>query len=104
MTGAMILASSPHHGQKPTDTVPMIIVGNKLDVVKANPERRCVSTAEAESQAKQWDAVYMETSAQTSENVEVVYEELVRQIRTVAAAATPSSSGDRRRTLRCVIS
>ena len=59
------------------ETVPFILVGNKLDLQAT----RQVGAREAELKAKSWNCPYMETSAKTRQNVEEVYLALLRLIR-----------------------
>ena len=59
------------------ETVPFILVGNKLDLQAS----RQVAAREAELKAKSWNCPYIETSAKTRQNVEEVYNALLRQIR-----------------------
>ncbi len=47
----------------------IILVGNKTDI----PEKRQVSTEEAEKMAKEKDIMYIETSAKTGYNVKVLF-------------------------------
>ncbi|RKP14946.1 small GTPase superfamily, partial [Piptocephalis cylindrospora] len=61
-----------------TDQVPFILVGNKADL--AGMGRRQVNRSEAEAQAAQWNCPYLETSAKTSENVNLLYEQMMRLI------------------------
>jgi len=53
-------------------TIPMILLGNKVDL------EREVDKAEAEDLAKRLSCEYMETSAKTGENVEQVFEVIAR--------------------------
>ncbi|KAL0079995.1 small GTPase superfamily [Phycomyces blakesleeanus] len=59
------------------DTVPFILVGNKVDLAHL----RKVTASEASSMAQEWNCQYIETSAKTRHNVEEVYTALMRQIR-----------------------
>ncbi|KAI8899957.1 small GTPase superfamily [Globomyces pollinis-pini] len=59
------------------ETIPFILVGNKLDVA----DKRKVSVREAELKAKEWGCTYMETSAKTRQNVEEIFDKIMRQIR-----------------------
>jgi Ras-related protein Ral-A len=59
------------------ETVPFILVGNKSDL----SAQRKVSSRDAELKAKEWQCPYIETSAKTRQNVEEVFEKLMRQIR-----------------------
>ncbi|KAI8056228.1 ras-related protein Ral-a-like protein [Syncephalis plumigaleata] len=60
------------------NTVPFLLIGNKSD---RPAEERQVSYEEARAQADAWECAYVETSAKTSENVAVVYEQMMRLVR-----------------------
>jgi small GTP-binding protein len=53
-------------------TIPMILLGNKLDL------KREVDKEEAEDSAKRLNCEYLETSAKTGENVELAFESIAR--------------------------
>ncbi|ORZ14013.1 small GTPase superfamily [Absidia repens] len=59
------------------ETVPFILVGNKVDLAHL----RKVSGSEAGALAQEWNCQYVETSAKTRQNVDQVYTMLMRQIR-----------------------
>lgn len=61
---------------KDTDEVPMVLVGNKIDL----PERT-VATADGLAMAKSSDIPYIETSAKTRHGVDDAFYTLVREIR-----------------------
>ena len=61
---------------KTTDKVPMVLVGNKVDL----QHRREVPQHEAESLAQSWGVPYIETSAKTSINVDNAYMNLLTEI------------------------
>jgi len=62
---------------KDTEDVPMVLVGNKADLV----DKRCVSAEEAQSLAdKSFGGKFFETSAKTNQNINEVFEDLVRQV------------------------
>lgn len=74
---------------KNDDGVPFILVGNKKDL----EAKRQVTSAEAQTRARQWNVQYIETSAKTRDNVDKVFYELMRSIRT-KKAQMGSASGD----------
>ncbi|MFX1314907.1 MAG: GTP-binding protein [Promethearchaeota archaeon] len=53
-------------------TIPMILLGNKLDL------DRDVDKEEAEDLARRLNCVYLETSAKTGENVEIAFESIAK--------------------------
>ncbi|GAB5591391.1 hypothetical protein Unana1_06291 [Umbelopsis nana] len=59
------------------ETVPFILVGNKVDL----EHLRRVSSNEASALASEWNCPYIETSAKTRQNVDQVYTQLMRKIR-----------------------
>ncbi|CAO3690157.1 unnamed protein product [Umbelopsis vinacea] len=75
------------------ETVPFILVGNKVDL----EHLRRVSSNEASALASEWNCPYVETSAKTRQNVEQVYTQLMRKIRerkeTLQRAVAKSKKG-----------
>lgn len=63
---------------KNMDAVPMILVGNKSDMF----DEREVSANEAKLLAEEWGCPHFETSAKTSSNVDEMFSEIVRQMKT----------------------
>jgi len=59
------------------DTVPMVLVANKIDLT----DERVISTAEGQAKANAWRCPYIETSAKTRINVDEIFFTLVREIR-----------------------
>jgi len=59
------------------DKIPFILVGNKNDL----EPQRAVKKDEAQARAKEWNCLYVETSAKTNHNVHEVYIGLLRKIR-----------------------
>jgi small GTP-binding protein len=59
---------------KDSDVVPMILVGNKSDLA----EERMISTDEGATLAKSFGCPFMEISAQSKDQVDGVFAELVR--------------------------
>ena len=62
---------------KNDDNVPIILVGNKCDLDK----RRQISAAQGQVYASSWKAQYFETSAKTRNNVDNVFFEVMKDIR-----------------------
>lgn len=58
------------------DTIRLVIVGTKLDLVQENPEFRQVSCEEARRFSDTVNAVFFETSARTNINVENVFDHI----------------------------
>jgi len=62
---------------KDTTTFPMVLCGNKCDL----ETDRQVPTAEAQELARQWNMPFFETSAKERINVEEVFFQLVREVK-----------------------
>lgn len=62
---------------KNDENIPLLLVGNKADLT----DRRVVSFEVASDQAQQWRASYIETSAKTRQNVDVAFNELVKEVK-----------------------
>src|SRR5687768_5181288 len=62
---------------KDSDHVAMILVGNKADLEK----ERQIETEAGQELAKKYNCPYYETSAKTGQNVENIFNELVREVR-----------------------
>lgn len=60
---------------------PIILVANKKDVVDRDPSKCQVSSEEGQRIAHSYNARYIETSALTGENVTMVFETFVREVR-----------------------
>lgn len=58
----------------------IMLVGNKLDLVTSDLERREVPREAAESFAREENLFFMETSAQTNNNVRDAFEALLNEI------------------------
>jgi Ras-related protein Ral-A len=82
------------------ETVPFILVGNKMDLTA----QRKVSTRDAEAKAKSWGCPYIETSAKTRQNVEDIYEKIMRLIRDrKTAAASKQNAGKPAKKSKCIM-
>ncbi|XP_066997688.1 ras-related protein Ral-a isoform X1 [Anabrus simplex] len=89
---------------KNDNNIPFLLVGNKSDL----EEKRKVSLADATNRAKQWGVPYVETSAKTRKNVDKVFFDLMREIRSRKMEDTKTSNGrgrdnSKRKKLKCVI-
>lgn len=89
---------------KVDDQIPLILVGNKLDL----DDRREVSTDEGQGLASSWGVPYVETSAKTKTNVDKVYYDLLDKIqqRKDAQGQGPSQSqkkGKKKKKGKCVV-
>ncbi|KAF0992601.1 hypothetical protein HZS_6 [Henneguya salminicola] len=71
---------------KDTEYPPIILIGNKLDVVTDNPECRKVSKRDAEIRAAQWKVPYAETSAKLAINIDGVFHLIIDQFLSTHAA------------------
>eukprot|EP01119_Soliformovum_irregulare_P020935 TRINITY_DN6855_c0_g1_i2.p1 TRINITY_DN6855_c0_g1~~TRINITY_DN6855_c0_g1_i2.p1 ORF type:complete len:450 (+),score=152.56 TRINITY_DN6855_c0_g1_i2:274-1623(+) len=60
-----------------TDTVPFVLVGNKIDMETS----RQVTTSEGQEMAKRFKCPFMETSAKTGLHIVEVFQEVVREIK-----------------------
>lgn len=87
---------------KVDDHIPIILVGNKLDLAD---ERREVSEEEAAALALQWGVPYIETSAKTKVNVDKVYYDLLSKVadRKTVPTEAPTSSGDGDTKCSCIL-
>lgn len=56
----------------------IMLVGNKKDLVDKNPNLRKVSTEDGRKLAQDYNMLFEETSAVTSENVSDVFEKLLQ--------------------------
>ncbi|MFX0208023.1 MAG: Rab family GTPase [Candidatus Hodarchaeota archaeon] len=56
--------------------IPLVIIGNKLDLIGA----RAIPSGEGKKYARKWDTRYFETSAKTGENIEEAFIFLIEQM------------------------
>ena len=88
---------------KVDDHIPIILVGNKLDL--ADNQQREVPEEEAAALASQWGVAYLETSAKTKVNVDKVYYDLLSKVaeRKTVPSEQPMSGGDGNTGCSCVL-
>ncbi|EEB13748.1 ral, putative [Pediculus humanus corporis] len=89
---------------KNEESIPFLLVGNKCDL----EDKRKVSYAEAKNRADQWGVPYVETSAKTRENVDKVFFDLMREIRSRKIEENKSNVGkgkdkSKRKEFKCII-
>ncbi|KAH8388073.1 hypothetical protein KR093_011567 [Drosophila rubida] len=89
---------------KNDESIPFLLVGNKCDL----NDKRKVPLSECQLRAQQWSVPYVETSAKTRENVDKVFFDLMREIRsrkTEDSKATSGRAKDRckKRRLKCTL-
>jgi len=77
------------------ENIIIALAGNKLDLVTDNPDKRAISTADAEQYAKEAGLLFFETSAKTAENVKELFTAIAKKLpldqagpRSMRAAAT----------------
>lgn len=89
---------------KGDESIPLLLVGNKCDL----QDKRKVPLADCQQRATSWNVPYVETSAKTRENVDKVFFDLMREIRS-RKADDPKATGGRtkdkckRRRLKCTL-
>lgn len=64
---------------KGTEKVPVVLVGNKVDLA----HQREVSTEEGQALAGMWNCTFLETSAKTTRNVNDIFIDIVREMSTL---------------------
>ncbi|XP_053669446.1 ras-related protein Ral-a isoform X2 [Anopheles marshallii] len=88
---------------KNDENIPFLLVGNKCDL----NDKRKVPLSECQSRAQQWGVPYVETSAKTRENVDKVFYDLMRQIRSRKTEDSKTTNGrvkdkSKRRKIKCM--
>lgn len=67
--------------QKEMDHVPLVLIGNKMDVLIEKGVRSSPATEKAKAFAQEWGCKYMEASAKGNTNVWESFEEGIRAVR-----------------------
>jgi Ras-related protein Rab-5C len=62
------------------ENIIIALAGNKLDLVTEQPDKRAISTADAEAYAKEADLLFFETSAKTAENVRELFTAIAKKL------------------------
>ncbi|RKF78727.1 GTP-binding protein ypt5 [Golovinomyces cichoracearum] len=62
------------------ENIIIALAGNKLDLVTSSPDKRTISTADAEVYAKEAGLLFFETSAKTSENVQELFTSIAKNL------------------------
>eukprot|EP01121_Diplochlamys_sp_Union-15-3_P009314 TRINITY_DN2536_c0_g1_i4.p1 TRINITY_DN2536_c0_g1~~TRINITY_DN2536_c0_g1_i4.p1 ORF type:complete len:201 (-),score=41.72 TRINITY_DN2536_c0_g1_i4:49-618(-) len=88
------------HRVKDTNKVPIVLVGNKVDL----EEQREVTSAEGQERAKIYQCPFFESSARTRVNVENGFYELVREIQKHTRGIVPKKQTKKsKRSRKCSI-
>eukprot|EP01121_Diplochlamys_sp_Union-15-3_P007375 TRINITY_DN1870_c0_g1_i1.p1 TRINITY_DN1870_c0_g1~~TRINITY_DN1870_c0_g1_i1.p1 ORF type:complete len:193 (-),score=51.70 TRINITY_DN1870_c0_g1_i1:37-615(-) len=74
---------------KDTDSVPMVLVGNKCDL----SDQRVITTEQGEALARKFNASFLEASAKTKINVEQIFYDLIRQINKMTPPSSKKEKG-----------
>ncbi|SPP82932.1 ras-related protein Ral-a-like [Drosophila guanche] len=77
---------------KNDDRVPFLLVGNKSD----SKEERKVPLSECQATAQKWGVTYVETSAKLYQNVDRIFLDVMRQIRSKRAVHSNEPNGRRK--------
>jgi Ras-related protein Rab-5C len=62
------------------ENIIIALAGNKLDLVTESPDKRAISTADAEQYAREAGLLFFETSAKTSENVRELFTAIAKKL------------------------
>ncbi|CAN9445477.1 unnamed protein product [Alternaria alternata] len=62
------------------ENIIIALAGNKLDLVTESPDKRAISTADAEQYAKEAGLLFFETSAKTAENVKELFTAIAKKL------------------------
>ena len=62
------------------ENIVIALAGNKLDLVTDNPDKRAISTADAQAYAQEAGLLFFETSAKTSTNVRELFTAIAKKL------------------------
>ncbi len=62
------------------ENIIIALAGNKLDLVSENPERRAITTVDAQAYAREAGLLFFETSAKTAESVRELFTAIARKL------------------------
>ncbi len=62
------------------ENIIIALAGNKLDLVASQPDKRAITTVDAEAYAKEAGLLFFETSAKTSENVRELFTSIAKKL------------------------
>lgn len=62
------------------ENIIIALAGNKADLVAEQPDKRAISTADAEAYAREAGLLFFETSAKTAENVRDLFTAIARKL------------------------
>jgi Ras-related protein Rab-5C len=62
------------------ENIIIALAGNKLDLVNDSPDKRAISTADAQQYANEAGLLFFETSAKTAENVQELFTQIAKKL------------------------
>jgi len=77
------------------ENIIIALAGNKLDLVTEQPDKRAITTVDAEAYAKEAGLLFFETSAKTAENVRELFTAIAKKLPLDQAGPRNSRSGPR---------
>ena len=77
------------------ENIIIALAGNKADLVADHPDKRAITTADAEAYAREAGLLFFETSAKTSENVRELFTAIARKLPLEQAGARNMRSNPR---------
>ncbi|KAI4197766.1 MAG: hypothetical protein Q9207_001853 [Kuettlingeria erythrocarpa] len=77
------------------ENIIIALAGNKADLVASQPDKRAITTADAEAYAREAGLLFFETSAKTAENVRDLFTAIARKLPLEQAGARNMRAGAR---------